>query len=409
MNTAVWVGVGTLVAMFVGGWIAGRFAGIPEGVDGMLHGLMVWAVVTLVSLAFLGSAVGRLLGGVSSLVAQGLRLAGRATETVAKGAVDVAQGAAGVAKDVVSGTVNAVQNVAEDAAHTTKDAASGLRDLVEKAVDASPELKEALNQIDLTRESIETEARRMIREAGVAPDQLRERAKNAASEVVNEAAGDARRTLTNNGEVTPAQMRTQAKKAAADIQSTAKEVVEQVREDPEEAFQALNLALRRVFYRGRLMVNDVDRDALVDQLVQRANMDETQARETLARWEDRVAQAKREADTVREELQQRIEQLESEAQIKAMKLEGEVREKAEQARIEAERVAREAAQKTSDAVAQIAGVVFAAVVIGGIAAGVGGWIGTPERLPTVEVGTEGASSDTHLQLTSASLFFADFE
>jgi ElaB/YqjD/DUF883 family membrane-anchored ribosome-binding protein len=409
MNTAVWVGVGTLIAMFVGGWIAGRFAGIPEGVDGMLHGLMVWAVVTLISLAFLGSAVGRLLGGISSLVGRGIQLAGHATEVVAKGAVDVAQGAAHMAKDAVSGAAHAVQDVAEDAAHTSKDAASGLRGMIEKAVDSSPELKDAMEQIDLVRSSIESEARRMIREAGVAPDQIRQRVKDAAEDVAEDAVGEARKALTGNGEVTPAQMKAQAKKAVSEVKSTAKDVVQQVAEDPEEALQALNMAMRRVFYRGRLAVNDVDRDALVDLLVDRTNMSEVQARETLAQWENRVEQAKREVETVREELQQRLEQLQSEAEIKAKRLESEVREKAEEARAEAERVAREAAQATSDAVAQIAGVVFAAVVIGGIAAGIGGWIGTPERLPTVEVGTEGTSTENHLQLTSASFFFADFE
>ncbi len=400
MTGAVWVGLGTLVAMFVGGWIAARFAGIPEGVDGMLHGLMVWAVVTLVSLLFLGSAVGRLLGGVSALVGQGLNLAGRVTETAARGAVDVAKGATGIAKDVVSGAANVVEDVASDAANTTKDAAGGLRAVIQKAVDSSPELSDALEQIDLARKSVESEARRMLRQAGVAPDQLSNKAKETAAE--------ARRALTNN-ELAPADLKAATNEIVDDVKQTAKQVTQQVQEDPEEAFETLNLALRRVLRKGQIAVNDVDRNAVVEMLVKRGNMDETQARETLAQWEDRFNQAKTEAERVREAVQQRVEQLQSEAEMKARQLEGELREKAEDARREAERVAREAAQKTSDAIAQIAGLVFAAIIVGAVAAGIGGWIGTPERLPTVNANDQGASTDTQLHLTSASLTFPDFE
>jgi hypothetical protein len=30
-----------LISLFIGGWLAARFAGIPDNIDGLLHGLMV--------------------------------------------------------------------------------------------------------------------------------------------------------------------------------------------------------------------------------------------------------------------------------------------------------------------------------------------------------------------------------
>jgi len=59
----VWWIVTALVALFLGGWTAGRIAGgrfLPEGV---FTAVLVWAVVTLASFYLLTTVVGTVLGG----------------------------------------------------------------------------------------------------------------------------------------------------------------------------------------------------------------------------------------------------------------------------------------------------------------------------------------------------------
>ncbi|MEF9900332.1 MAG: YrzE family protein [Pseudomonas sp.] len=64
-GTAIWVVVSGIVSVFLGAWIAGRLAQR----EGALHGLLVWATTSLVSLYLVSSAV-------SGIVSSGLNLAG---------------------------------------------------------------------------------------------------------------------------------------------------------------------------------------------------------------------------------------------------------------------------------------------------------------------------------------------
>jgi hypothetical protein len=89
--TAIWWGLTTLIALFAGGWVAGRLAGIPRGFDGALHGLLTWGLVTLLTFYLLTTAVGSLISGAAGLVGQGLSLAGQAATAVGPEAADAAQ------------------------------------------------------------------------------------------------------------------------------------------------------------------------------------------------------------------------------------------------------------------------------------------------------------------------------
>lgn len=78
-GASVWVGVSTLIALAVGGFFAGRSA--PQ--KGILHGILAWAVTTLVSLYFISSLAGSAISTVSSVAGQGLALAGRGVAAAA--------------------------------------------------------------------------------------------------------------------------------------------------------------------------------------------------------------------------------------------------------------------------------------------------------------------------------------
>jgi hypothetical protein len=68
----IWAALSALVALFIGGATTGRLAGILRRSDGMLHGVVLWAVTTVAILWLVASGVGMVLGGA-------FRVAGAAT------------------------------------------------------------------------------------------------------------------------------------------------------------------------------------------------------------------------------------------------------------------------------------------------------------------------------------------
>lgn len=78
-GTAIWIVVSGIVSLFVGGWIAGRLAQR----EGALHGLLVWATSSLITLYLVSSAV-------TGIVSSGLSLAGSGLSAVGNGMAQVA-------------------------------------------------------------------------------------------------------------------------------------------------------------------------------------------------------------------------------------------------------------------------------------------------------------------------------
>ena len=83
---AVWFLASTVIALLVGSYAAARLAGIPTRFDGVLHGLVIWAVTLLVTAWLLTSAIGGVVGGAFSLLGHTLSAAG-STATSAVSAV----------------------------------------------------------------------------------------------------------------------------------------------------------------------------------------------------------------------------------------------------------------------------------------------------------------------------------
>ena len=79
----IWYGISTLIALYVGGLVAGRLAGSPRRADGMLHGLLSWCLVTLFTFYLLTTAVGGIISGVGGLAGRTLTAAGSGIAAVA--------------------------------------------------------------------------------------------------------------------------------------------------------------------------------------------------------------------------------------------------------------------------------------------------------------------------------------
>lgn len=84
-GSAIWYLVSSLLSLFMGGWVAGRLAGAPRLFDGVLHGVLTWCLATLLTIYFLTTTVGSLIGGAGRLVGGLVRTAGSAVSAAAPG------------------------------------------------------------------------------------------------------------------------------------------------------------------------------------------------------------------------------------------------------------------------------------------------------------------------------------
>lgn len=78
-----------LIALFFGGWVAGRLAHYHSKMIAALHGTLVWATGAVVATALVATAVGMLAGGAIGLVGDGLAAATRAAGTAVPAVAEV--------------------------------------------------------------------------------------------------------------------------------------------------------------------------------------------------------------------------------------------------------------------------------------------------------------------------------
>ncbi len=86
IGSAIWYAISSLLSLFAGGWVAGRLAGSPQRFDGIIHGVLTWSLVTLITIYFLTTTIGSLIGGAGRLVGGLVRTAGSAAGSVASAA-----------------------------------------------------------------------------------------------------------------------------------------------------------------------------------------------------------------------------------------------------------------------------------------------------------------------------------
>ncbi len=137
-GAVIWLAATTLLSLFLGGFIASRMSGTLNDLEGILHGLVTWAVVGLVSLAMLTSSVGSIINGLSNAITTGLGAAGQAIS------------------------------------------------------DVSPEVAQALNLQDLTMQGIQNDVRALLADTGdpaLQPGQLDNQA-NQAGNIASSTAND---------------------------------------------------------------------------------------------------------------------------------------------------------------------------------------------------------------------------
>lgn len=77
IGAGIWWVLSNLVALVIGGYIAAHLSGVRGRGDGIIHGVLTWAVTLLVTIWLLTSAVGGLIGGAFNIVGSTLSAAGQ--------------------------------------------------------------------------------------------------------------------------------------------------------------------------------------------------------------------------------------------------------------------------------------------------------------------------------------------
>lgn len=79
IGAGIWYFISSIIALFTAGWVSGRLAQTRHLFDGALHGILTWCLVTFVTIYFLTTSIGNIIGGVGSLVGNTLTTVGRSS------------------------------------------------------------------------------------------------------------------------------------------------------------------------------------------------------------------------------------------------------------------------------------------------------------------------------------------
>lgn len=119
-GTLIWWIITVLISLFAGAWVAGRQCNLPEKMDRVLHGVLMWCLFTILSVYFFTSAVGSILGGIGSVIGKTLSLAGQGIQAVAPQAANY------IENNTAIGNID-LQNIKKEAEQILRQ--SGKKDL----------------------------------------------------------------------------------------------------------------------------------------------------------------------------------------------------------------------------------------------------------------------------------------
>jgi len=176
IGAAIWWLLTGLIALFIGGWVAGRLGWLANKLDRVLHGLTVWAVFYAIMFVLATTALGALAGGGLAALGGTASAAGQAAASSPEG-----QGQ-GLSLDVIQQEV--ARMMGADAAAQDPQASSKLVSAVSDYYRGSktPQERQQLVQtIMQTTGKSEAEANRMIDNLDRKVQQAKETGEQAAN------------------------------------------------------------------------------------------------------------------------------------------------------------------------------------------------------------------------------------
>lgn len=105
IGMGIWYVIAPLIALFVGGMVGARAAGVIDRMGGAIHGAVIWGFTTVAGFAVVTFLLGNLLGAVFGLGGRALTAGGSAAAAGAQASPDLL-GALGVSSNDLLGPVN---------------------------------------------------------------------------------------------------------------------------------------------------------------------------------------------------------------------------------------------------------------------------------------------------------------
>ena len=97
-----WILLSGIIAMFLGGWVAGNLSYRKNTLEHVMLGLTTWSAATLITFFFTFSAAGILFSNTLSLTKQSLELVGKGTASLAQAAPQMAETAKNLFPDLTN-------------------------------------------------------------------------------------------------------------------------------------------------------------------------------------------------------------------------------------------------------------------------------------------------------------------
>ena len=208
-GSLIWFALANLIALFAGGWVAGRLAGFPKKSTSMTHGFLSWCVFAIFSFWVASSAVGATFNALGS--------------TLSRAAGWAASGARSAGEAIGSMDNNA------DAANSN---------------------------YQLTWQEVKREARAILED-------------------------------TNTEALDPDNLEQTGERAIADGKTAARQALE----NPDRADQIVSNYINTLSDRASDIGNAVDKEAVAEVIAERRNMSTEQAMEIVDAWDQRLTTA----------------------------------------------------------------------------------------------------------------------
>ena len=219
-----WIG-SSMLALFGGGWAAGRLAGPRRPLESTLHGLVTWSFTTTIAVALMTTAVG-------SMVSGAMRVLGTASTLMVQAATG--------------------SDMDEDKVSDVKSRRASV-DASLASVNGQPDPNAIWQEVWADAERTVREKRRVQQQQSTPP----------AGPSVERDVGEVTDDVDQHG----------ALGAIAD--------------DPQAVLDALEARLSRLYRNAREQVKAADKDDVVDMLVARTNLSRAEARDLVNRWSSR--------------------------------------------------------------------------------------------------------------------------
>ncbi len=194
LGAGLWWAVSFFLSLAIGGAVAGHFAGSIHRVDGMLHGLVTWAVVTLLGVYLVTSAVGSIVSGAGNLAGAAFKTVGAgavaAAPALAKGGEQLGQqlNDSAISWDSVKNQVQAtLLNKPVNGQEPKGDAIASVQNYFSKGESASPEDREAVvaiiaQQTNISKEEADQRLTQLETQYKAAADKLKQKAEQAKAD-----------------------------------------------------------------------------------------------------------------------------------------------------------------------------------------------------------------------------------